>query len=236
MELIAHRGGRGFGTDNTLQAMEAAASAGVRYIETDLRLTADGQMLVCHDAIIANHIVSRTPYDLLRQHAPERPLLGEVLESLAGWVRFDLEIKKAPPRAVCDAIRSYNIELDTLVTSFDIDILGDFKTLCPEVRTGLLFRSPFNINKKRNVADAVGAEVLAPHYPNVDGEFMKQARDAGLEVIAWTVNEVDELKKLVNLGVDGIVTDRYLEFEKALKEMGSNPGDGPSASRRRSRR
>jgi len=236
LELIAHRGGRGFGTDNTLQAMEAAAAAGVRYIETDLRWTADGQMLVCHDSIIANHIVSRTPYDVLREHAPERPLFGEVLESLAGWVRFDLEIKKAPPQAVCDVIRSYNIELDTLVTSFEIDILGDFKTLCPEVRTGLLFRSPFNIDKKRNVADAVGAEVLCPHHLNVDEEFMSNAREAGLEVIAWTVNEVEDLMKLVGMGVDGIVTDNYLEFSKALKESGNNPGGGRNARHKRSRR
>lgn len=236
MELIAHRGGRGFGVDNTLEAMEAAERAGVRYIETDLRWTADNKLIVCHDTTVFNHIISHTTYSELKNHAPERPLLEDVLESLAGWVRFDLEVKQAPPWAVREALYEYRIELDTLITSFDIDFLGDFKKRCPEVRTGLLFRSPFSFHKKCLAATACGAEVLLPYFHDVKPEFLKDAHRSGLEVYAWTVNEIPDLERLIGWGIDGIVTDRYLQFRNHLNEMGHNRSDGSSASARRYRR
>ncbi|MBU4179819.1 MAG: glycerophosphodiester phosphodiesterase, partial [Actinobacteria bacterium] len=96
MKLIAHRGGRGFGDDNTLEAMEKAVGSGVRMIETDVRVSADGQLVICHGATVSGHIVSRITYDELKRSEPERPLLVEILNRLANSVAFNLEIKDAP--------------------------------------------------------------------------------------------------------------------------------------------
>ncbi len=232
IEVIAHRGGRGFGIDNTLPAMEAAVRAGVRNIETDLRWTADSKLIICHDAIVSNHIVSRTKYDELKKHVPERPLAVEVLESLAGWVTFDLEVKQAPVRVVRDMLHDYNIELACLITSFDPEFLEEFKRTCPEVRCGLLFRAPFSFHRKSQLAASIGVEVLLPYLHNIEEEFVASAHGEGLDVYAWTVNEVPELEKLVAWGIDGVVTDKYLDCRKALESTPSNHPDGGNASAR----
>ncbi|MBU4386365.1 MAG: glycerophosphodiester phosphodiesterase [Actinobacteria bacterium] len=216
MKLIAHRGGRGFGTDNTLEAMEKAASSGVRMIETDIRASADGRLVICHDATIWGRIVSKTTYDELKKHAPERPLLLDVLESLAGWVAFNLEIKDAPVRAVGEIIEMYRIESETLVTSFNTSYLGEFKKEFPAVRTGFLYRMPYNRDKKLEKASAIGAEVVLPFFHSVNPELVYLAHRKGLDVYAWTVDSEEDLDKLYEWGVDAVITDRFMELKVAL--------------------
>jgi glycerophosphoryl diester phosphodiesterase len=217
LRLIAHRGGRGFGTDNTLEAMENAARSGVRCIETDVRETLDGRLVICHDAIIRGHAVSRMTYAELKGREPERPLLLEILEKLAGWVSFDIEVKDAPELALGEALEAYGIEADGLVTSFNRDFLERFKGRFPGVKTGLLFRMSYGQERKLHNGAAAGADVVLPHHGSIDREMLLSAHGRGLEVYAWTVNAVDDLKRLVDFGVDGIVTDDYLRFESFLE-------------------
>lgn len=219
MKLIAHRGGRGFGTDNTLQAMEAAVRAGVLAIETDVRHTLDGELIICHDAMIWNRVISRTTYAELRRYAPERPSLSELLESLAGWVSFNLEIKEASARAVGEMLETYRIEKDTMVTSFNRSFLESFKADFPLVRTGLLYRMTYSHTRKVHSALSARAEVLAPHFHSIDRELVEHAHKSGLEVYAWTVNDRQDFSRLYEWGVDGIITDRYLDMRDYLREL-----------------
>ena len=219
MKLIAHRGGRGFGTDNTLEAMESAARAGVRMIETDVRLTSDGEIIICHDATVWGHVVKRTPYAELKIHSPARPRLSEVLERLAGWVRFNIEIKDAPARDVADLLEIYGIALDTVVTSFDKDILAAYKECCPSALTGLLYRMPYGQDRKLRRTHDLGAEIVAPYFNSIDQKLIAEAHDLGLEVYAWTVNDEDDFRRLHGWGVDAIITDHYLQMERLLKEL-----------------
>ena len=216
MKLIAHRGGRGFGNDNTLEAMEKAAGSGVRMIETDIRACADGQLVACHDASIWGSIVNRMTYDELKSHSPERPLLVDILESLAGWVAFNLEIKDAPVHAVGEIIEAYSIEGETIVTSFDDSYLGEFKKEFPGVRTGFLYRMPYGRDRKIDTAFAIGAEVLLPFFHNIDPELVYLAHGKGLDVYAWTVNSGEDLEKLYEWGVDAVITDRFGDLKRTL--------------------
>jgi glycerophosphoryl diester phosphodiesterase len=217
LKLIAHRGGRGFGTDNTLEAMQMAAGSGVRMIETDVRTTQDGELIVCHDGTIWGRVVSRTTYEELKRLDQDRPLLSEVLEELAGWVTFDIEVKEAPPREVSKILDAYNIGLETLVTSFNRVFLEELKSVFPEARTGCLYRMSYrNERKLQNAAD-IGAEIVLPYFNSIDEELVNQAHDLGLEVYAWTVNNEHDLVRLTDWGVDGVVTDRYLEFKDFME-------------------
>ena len=216
MKLIAHRGGWGFGNDNTLEAMEKAAGSGVRMIEPDVRATADGQLVICHDATVSGHVVNRTTYDELKRHAPDRPLLVEVLNRLASSVAFNLEIKDAPVRAVGETIETYGIESRTLVTSFEDSFLCEFRKEFPGVRIGYLYRMSYSLDEKMDNATATGAEVLLPFFHSVDPELVYLAHQKGLDVYAWTVNNEEDLDRLYGWGVDAVITDRFGDLKRAL--------------------
>jgi len=218
MKLIAHRGGRGFGTDNTLEAMESAARSGVRLIETDVRATADGKLLICHDNMVWGHVVRRTTYEELKKYAPERPLLSEVLERLAGWVAFDIEIKEAPPREVGEMLDLYGIVGDTMVTSFDWHILSEYTRDFPGAVTGYLYRMPRG-RKKLEQAVVLGARLVAPYFNSLEESDVREAHGMGLEVYAWTVNNDDDFRRLHSWGVDAIITDRYFQMQRLLEEI-----------------
>ena len=217
MKLIAHRGGRGFGTDNTLEAMERAAGSGVRMIETDVRSTQDGELVICHDGTIWGRVVGRITYDELRKLDPDRPLLSEVLEKLAGWATFDIEVKEAPAREVGEMLEAYNIEHETLVTSFNRAFLDELRSIFPKVTSGYLYRMSYRYEKKLQNAVDIGAEIVLPHFNSIDEELVAQAHDLGLEVYAWTVNNEHDLVRLTDWGVDGVVTDHYLEFKDFME-------------------
>ena len=216
MRLIGHRGGRGFGTDNTLEAMTRAAREGVREIETDIRMTADGELVICHDALVRGHVVSHITYKELIKHAPERPLLRDILENLAGWVSFDLEVKDASMKALAEMLESYSLDSDTLITSFSAVFLEGLKALYPQVRTGHLYRVPYGQARKLENAVEIGAHVVLPYISSISEEMVRDAHDLGLEVIAWTVNEQKDLNKLRGWGVDGVITDHYLDMKSRL--------------------
>ncbi|MDD5448235.1 MAG: glycerophosphodiester phosphodiesterase [Actinomycetota bacterium] len=225
MELLAHRGGRGFGIDNTLSAMVEAVRSGVRFIETDVRATEDGELVLCHDATIRGRFVKRMSYPELLKLAPDRPLLREVFEKLAGWVKFDLEIKDAPVREIGEMLLDYHIESETLVTSFDGTILAKLKEDFPSVRTGRLFRISLRDEKRLAEAKEIGADVLLPYFSSIDKEFVEAAHEFGMEVYVWTVNAKDDFIKLLDWEVDGVVTDNYLEFAEILEEREGHRGE-----------
>jgi glycerophosphoryl diester phosphodiesterase len=225
MKLIAHRGGRGFGTDNSLEAMTNAVRAGVRAIEIDVRTTADGKLLVCHDSTIWGRTVRRTEYGALRKSSPDRPLLEHVLESLAGWVAFDIEIKEADVTDVAGMLELYGILEDTIVTSFNMEIIAAYKKDYPRGTTGFLYRTPYGRERKLDNAVEAGASILAPYFNSIDHGLIREAHGAGLEVYAWTVNDDEDFRKLHHWGADAVVTDRYLEMERllAVLEEGQSP-------------
>jgi glycerophosphoryl diester phosphodiesterase len=219
MKLISHRGGRGFGTDNTLEAMVNAVRAGVRAIEMDLRTTADGRLVVCHDSTIWGRTVRRTEYGELHRHAPDRPLLEQVLEELAGWVAFNIEIKEAAASEVGGALELYGVLEDTIVTSFNLEIVAELKREFPAVTTGFLYRTPYGRERKLNNALEAGAGIIAPYFNSIDRGLIREAHGAGLEVYAWTVNDEEDLRKLYGWGADAVITDNYLQMRKLLDSL-----------------
>lgn len=219
MKVVAHRGGRGFGIDNTLEAMETAVRSGVKMMETDVRETADGRLIICHDAMVWGHIVGRATYDEIKKHTPDRPLLSQVLERLAGWVTLNLEIKEARQEPVGEMIEAYGIEHSVLVTSFHRGFLERFKELFPSMKIGHLYRMGYGDEKKLLNALAIGAQIILPYYHSIDRKFVENAHRLGLEVYAWTVNNEHDLIRLYDWGVDAVITDRYLEFVALLRGM-----------------
>ena len=159
--VIAHRGGAGLWPENTLYAFERAAALGVDVIETDVRVTADGELVVFHDEGVerttdgAGRVGSLTLAELKRLDAAYRfspdggrsfplrgsgvtiPTLREVFTSLPR-MRFNIEPKHAAPSLavpLCRLIREHGMADRVLVASFSGAVLAEFRRECPEVAT-----------------------------------------------------------------------------------------------------
>ncbi len=221
MQLIAHRGGRGFGLENTLDAMDAAVRAGVDMMETDVRCTIDNKLVICHDATLWGRFINKLTLEQLRRSNPERPTLDDVLDLLKGRCQLNLEVKAAPESLVGRTLKKNGVLDGTLVTSFSRLFLRRFKLMFPEMETGYLFRSSYHKEKKVITAVEIGARTLLPHFHSVDDELVKVAHREGLKVYTWTVNREEDLERLGDMGIEGVITDRYLDFHDYLAGVGT---------------
>jgi glycerophosphoryl diester phosphodiesterase len=199
---------------NTIDAFRRARELGADWVELDVRPTADGQRAVHHDAHLPD---GRALCDVVADDLPAFvPLLEATLEACDG-LGVNVEIKNSandpdfdPGCAIAEAVVA---ELDgiarerVLVTSFDLATIDRVRSLDPTVATGLL---AFDLEEPRPVIELAathGHRAINPWDPYVDEAFMASAREAGLEVNVWTVNEVDRMRELTALGVDAIITD-----------------------------
>jgi glycerophosphoryl diester phosphodiesterase len=166
------------------------------------------------------------------------PSLDELLDTLPD-AYFNLELKQTEPSVAgpaCNTIRERGLENRTLMASFSSRALREFRTLCPEVATSAgawearAFLALHHLRLTRIWTPPFQAIQLPPRsrgIPIITPRLIRSARDRGLEVHAWTINDSDEMRALLRLGVDGIVTDhpeRMLEVLQERGSMSSNPG------------
>lgn len=249
---IAHRGGAGLWPENTLYAFEHAAALGVDVIETDVHVTADGELVVFHDEGVerttdgAGRVGSLTLAELKRLDAAYRfstdggrsfpvrgsgvsvPTLREVFEALPR-MRFNIEPKQAvPPLAapLCRLIREYGMTDRVLIASFSGTTLGEFRRECPEVATSAATGevASFLTLEETGLAASYSPSMQALQVPEHAGalrvltrDFVEAAHGRNLRVHAWTVNAEGDMRRLVELGVDGIMTDYP---DRLLKVLG----------------
>lgn len=227
--ILAHRGLAIEAPENTLAAFRAAVAVGATHVESDVRVSADGVAMLAHDATLARvsgdaRAIASTPartlqsLDLGRGHGV--PTLADALAGF-GDVRWNLDLKV--PEAVEPAARAIHEAGATdrvLVTSFDDATRARAVAALPGVATsasrGVMVRALVAIRlRRRAVLRRILAGIAAVQVPErmgrvriVDARSVAAFHAAGVEVHVWTVNEPAEMRRLVALGVDGIVTDR----------------------------
>lgn len=214
--LIVHRGGRGFGPENTLEALEAALDHGVEMLETDVRMSRDGVPVILHGPFLGLGLAARMDMREIRERAPHVPTLREYLEVAGGRCSLNLEIKRCDPGILARELEGAPHFPYLLISSFDGDFLRSFRATGVDAELGLL--SQFEIGHERMLREAAGcgAAVLLPVSMATDDELVGEAHAAGLRVIPWTVNALESLRDLVMAGCDGVITDRYATFHDRL--------------------
>lgn len=192
--ISAHRGVTARHPENSIGAFEAAIDAGADMIETDLRRTADGRLVLHHD-----------PLPLTA--APDLCGLDELLGVVRGRVALDLELKEAGYEAeVLAALAPLPEEL--WVTSFLPEALEAVQALDPGIVTGLLIAPGDTAGDLPGRARRCGAPLLAPHVSLLDDGVRTAARNAGLGLVVWTVNEPGRLAELLeDPAVECVITD-----------------------------
>ncbi|QHE77521.1 glycerophosphodiester phosphodiesterase [Hydrogenophaga sp. PBL-H3] len=229
---IAHRGAGKLAPENTLAAFRLGASHGYRMFECDAKLSADGVVFLLHDDTLnrttnGQGIGGDQSWSALSQldagswHS--RGFAGEPMATLEGVARFcqanacwlNIEIKPTPGleaqtgKAVAAAAQRLwhgQPGWPPLLTSFQPEALQSAMTTAPELPRGLLLDTLWT--GWLDVARSLECVALVCNHALWDAALMAKARDAGLRALAYTVNDERAARRLLDLGLDGIITDR----------------------------
>lgn len=238
---FAHRGFAPDGAENTMAAFERAVRLGFRYLETDVRVTADGVALAFHDAILdrmtdrAGRLASLPWAEVRTARIGADEPIPLLTELLAAWpdVRINLDVKShAGVAPTVAAIRRTGALDRVCVGSFSARrIVAVRRALGPRLCTSLGPKDALSVRFLRGRDRFAGRCAQVPvrigRSTFVDARYLTAARRHGLQVHVWTVNARAEMIRLLDLGVDGIMTDRADVLRDVLAERGEWP-PGPA--------
>jgi glycerophosphoryl diester phosphodiesterase len=239
---FAHRGGSGtagnVGIENSLAAFAHAYGLGYRYFETDVRATSDGVVYAIHDDSLdrltgsSDPVVGLTAESLDLQRLDQREPFARLVALFETFpdVRLNIDLKSDDViEATCALIGRQGVGSRTLLASFSHRRLRRARALLPEVATSasglevvVIKLMPTLLLRRLRLAP-VCLQVPARRGPIevVTGGFVRKAHALGLQVHVWTVDEPDEMRRLLDLGVDGIITDRTDLLKDVLVARGS---------------
>jgi glycerophosphoryl diester phosphodiesterase len=221
--VTAHRGSSLKAPENTMSALRQAVADGADYAEIDVQTTADGVVVLIHDADLmrlasVNQRVQDMPYEELREidvgswfseaFSNERTAtLDEAIKYAGGRIRLNIELKYNRPdpplvAKVGNIIRRHSFSDNCVITSLDYAELQKFKKSFPEVKTGLIvFRALGRLMRTE-------ADVLSIHATMATSRLVKQSHRHGKEIHVWTVNDLQTALAMIEVGVDNIITDK----------------------------
>ncbi len=231
--LLGHRGARNYAPENTLAAFDLALAHGCDGCEFDVRRTADGKAIICHDAVIAGLDIAKSSYTeivhqicaealpkalrSLRGSLPEGghilPCLDEVLERYSDRAFLDIEIKDAGLEdEVVEALRHYPPQCGLVVSSFDAEILKDIRARAARVPLGHIS----DTRKELVRWPRLPIEYIIPHRKLLTYKLIEEAHAAGKKVLVWTVNSKREMLRFAKAGVEGIISDDTQRLVRTL--------------------
>ena len=234
-EIVAHRGVATEYPENTISAFQRAIELGADAVELDVRLTKDKIPVVYHyyylDKItsLSGPIFNYT-YQQLSQarflnsprgmDSPMIPTLAEVLESIGGRIRLEIEIKGPEPESttiIGEVLRNFKNLWEAIeVTSYEISLLLNLKGKCPGITTDLLYprsepwmRPDVVGYEALNRARLAQARAVHLHPSELSGEVVGLVREAGVGIHAWDVNDEPALQAIVEYNIPKVCTDQF---------------------------
>jgi glycerophosphoryl diester phosphodiesterase len=235
---FAHRGGAGHpelrGLENTMAAFRHAVALGYRYLETDVHVTRDGVLLAFHDAVLdrvtdgRGELVGLSAEEIGRFRVGGRepvPTLAELYDAFPdARLNIDLKSDGAAP-ALADFIAERVAWDRVLVGSFERRRLHDFRRLTGgRVATSA---HPLEVAAFLAAPTALPTAPVALQIPRRRGRLVvasprliRRAHARGLHVHVWTVDDPDQMHELLDLGVDGLITDRTDLLKQVLLDRG----------------
>ncbi|MGN0574301.1 MAG: glycerophosphodiester phosphodiesterase [Acutalibacteraceae bacterium] len=236
-KVISHRGANLRAPQNTIPAFQKSLEIGVDGFETDVHMTADGVPVICHNYTIdetsngTGEIASKTLEELRRYDFGsyfsdefKRTKIPTLDEFLSLCETADIEIMnielKTPLNGEKDivsktiaAVKEHSLFDKLLISSFSPELLVECKRVDAKCKTGFLYSPDRKICYQKMIfgyvkfAKEIKADYLHPHYSLVSKAYVKKLHEAGVGVNPWTVDKPKSVKKLLDCGVDGIITN-----------------------------
>jgi len=229
IKVFGHRGCAGLEPENTIRAFKRAIDLGVDLIEFDVRMTRDKKLVVIHDEKLdrtTNGIgfVKDFNFAEIRKFDAGK---GEKIPSLEETINFlknkkpiiVIEIKEPETtEKILEIIKKEKLEDKVLIVSFWLDALKKLKKIDPKIKTGVLFGK--KVKNMISLIKEIKADGLGLEYHSIDKEIVKDCHKENFKINAWTVNEFEDIRKMIKLGVDTISSNypnRVLEILKKKK-------------------
>lgn len=228
--VLGHRGASTYAGDNTLAAFRLAATQGADGIETDIRLTTDGVMILHHEPDAAGFgVFSNHSFDEVREALPHIPTIDEMLAATADMM-LNLEIKNDPEQpdydpsqrasaAVVAWVDENNLHDRVVVSSFDPETVIRVRVLDDRIATGQLLDHRTDPDKLLTQVAACGHQWVLPYHQwlRVGGaKMIGEAHDLGLAVGTWTVDKPSRIRALAGDGIDAVITNDPRQALNAL--------------------
>jgi len=229
--LLGHRGASARAPENTLGAFRAAIDDGAHGVELDTNLAGDSVPIVLHDDTLdrtTNLIGKPTDFDADELRATDAaswfrpgwrspeyvPRLDEVLRAMPDRAVVNVELKGPTPafvqleRRVVDVINAHRPRVHVIVSSFHPAQLLEVRRLDASLPIAVLLWPKSVLPLRAGLAvPLLGADAVHPPSSLVDVGFVRAAKDAGMRVHVWDVHTIDDARRLLDLGVDGLIVD-----------------------------
>ncbi len=199
--LLGHRGARAEKSvpENTLDSFDFALAQGCDGIEFDVRLSADKQPVICHDANVRGLEVAQTSAQRLGL-----PLLHEVLQRYQTTAFLDIELKVSGlERITLESLRSHPPARGYVLSSFLPEVLEAIHKMDGSIPLGLICETPAQFR----AWSTLPVQYVITHRSLVLHPTIRKLQATGRKIFVWTVNSTSEMKRFAEWGVDGIVSD-----------------------------
>ena len=231
--ITAHRGASLGAPENTMAAFHAALEAGADYVELDVQRTRDGVVIVLHDGdfmrmggdprkvadLTAQEVAT---IDIGRRYDPKfagehAPPLADVIALARGHMRINIELKYNVPDpglapAVVDLLRREHFLDQVVITSLDYAALKQIKSLEPGLRTGHIVTAAIGDVAKTS------ADFVSLNSAQATSSLVRRAHAAGKAVHVWTVDKPEVMLRMIERGVDNIITNDPALLARVMRE------------------
>lgn len=233
IKITAHRGSSKYAPENTLAAIDVAIKNGSDFAEVDIQETKDGEIVILHDENLSRTTgLDKNIWEVTLDEIKELdagiwfnekfkgsriPTLEELIDYSKNKIKLNIEIKtngheKTLIPKLINLIKEKDIIDSCVVTSRDYNALQEIEAIEPKIKTGYILY--VTVKNLRNL----NVDFYSVEETYVTKEFIKLAHKIGREVHVWTINEVNDMEKFINFGVDNIITDNDKVLRAKLDE------------------
>lgn len=220
--IAAHRGASAYAPENTMAAFDLAVKMGAHCIECDVQFSKDEKVVVFHDSDVqrttnGQGLVKDLTFDELKKldagfwfsdsFKNERiPALEQLLDFAKSKICLNIEIKPTKAassivQAVMQLVRKHKMQEYCILSSFDINIVKTLTSEAPEIESGLIF------NRARGRFFKGDWQYLIGNEKQINKKIIAKAKASNKSVLTWTVNNIARMEEIIDIGVDGIITN-----------------------------
>jgi glycerophosphoryl diester phosphodiesterase len=245
--VVAHRGASGYAPENTMAAIKKAITMGVDMIEIDVQLSKDNEVVLMHDLTVDRttngkgkvrdlYLEEIKKLDAGKWFSSEFlgekvPTLEEVIQAINGQCKLLIEVKRVKSKKleienkIVQLINKYNAYNWCIVQSFETQVIKNIQELdksieCHKLVTMNISVLPLHIDsriKTGTIYKYKTVQSINPYFKMLNKRKVNKIHSRGQKIITWTVNEPEDMKRMIEMGVDGIITnypDRLIQLLK----------------------